>query len=436
MSRLLSVLFWSVLAAAFIGPGTVTTAALAGHGFGFGLLWALAFSTCACVVLQEAVARLAIATGDDVGQALRRRFSGAAGVVVSAVVVGAVVVGCAAYEAGNVLGAIAGARLAVDVHEGALAVVCTAIAAVLLWPGRPGLVATAMSVLVAGMGVAFVVAAALTLDDPLSLLRGLVVPTLPEGSVLVVLGLVGTTVVPYNLFLGSGLARDRRGDDALTRARFGIVVAVILGGGISMAIVVVGTALRGAPFSLQALQEVVVTRLGPGARWLLPLGLFCAGLSSAVTAPLAAALTARSLFVTDDDDERWRPDGSFFRATWLMVLGCGLGFGLAGVKPVPVIVMAQALNGLVLPLVAAFLLVVMNDRRLGAAQNGRAANLLQGIVVLVSVLLGVLQLGKAGAAAVGLTLDGPLVFGVGMGVGLAVTAGAARLAWHARHARG
>ena len=52
MKRLLNVLFWSVISAAFIGPGTVTTASSAGATFGLQLAWALLFSTVACIVLQ------------------------------------------------------------------------------------------------------------------------------------------------------------------------------------------------------------------------------------------------------------------------------------------------------------------------------------------------------------------------------------------------
>ena len=54
MRRLAAILFWSIIAAAFIGPGTVTTAASAGAAFELRLLWALVFSTVACLVLQEA----------------------------------------------------------------------------------------------------------------------------------------------------------------------------------------------------------------------------------------------------------------------------------------------------------------------------------------------------------------------------------------------
>ena len=75
----------------------------------------------------------------------------------------------------------------------------------------------------------------------------------------------------------------------------------------------------------------------------------------------------------------------------------GVGFGLAGVRPIPAILLAQALNGLLLPLVAVFLLLVVNDRRLmgEAGLNGPLANVLLGSAVAVTVLLGAANLGRA-----------------------------------------
>ena len=70
MRRLVSILLWSAISAAFIGPGTVTTAAAAGAGYGMSLLWALLFSTIACLSLQEASARLTIASGKPLAQAI------------------------------------------------------------------------------------------------------------------------------------------------------------------------------------------------------------------------------------------------------------------------------------------------------------------------------------------------------------------------------
>ncbi|MDY7094922.1 MAG: divalent metal cation transporter [Acidobacteriota bacterium] len=392
MSRLLNILFWSVIAAAFIGPGTVTTAASAGHGFGLRLLWALAFSTVACLVLQEAAARLTAVSGLDLGQALRQRYHGGlGGAAVLVVVLGAVVLGCASYEAGNILGAVVGAQLGVAVATPWLVLAIGLGAVALLWSGRPSLIARLMGLLVAVMGAAFVITAVVLAPPLPELLRGLLMPALPAGSGVVVLALVGTTVVPYNLFLGSGLARGQ----SLGEMRSGLAVAVVLGGLISMAVVVVGTVVTGE-FSFPQLAEVLDGRF-PGGRWLLAVGLFAAGLTSAVTAPLAAAITARSLF-SDAEDPAWSPTSARFRGVWGLVLAVGLASGLSGVRPVPAIILAQAFNGLLLPLVAVFLLVAVNDRRLMGERglNGPWANALMAAVVWVTLVLGARQL--AGAA--------------------------------------
>ncbi|NQU53471.1 MAG: divalent metal cation transporter, partial [Bacteroidetes bacterium] len=110
--RILNILFWSVVSAAFIGPGTITTAAKSGAAFGTELLWALLFSTFACLILQEAAARLTISTGKNLGQAISSQFNNRRyKILILALVLGAIVLGAAAYEMGNILGAVAGIRL-------------------------------------------------------------------------------------------------------------------------------------------------------------------------------------------------------------------------------------------------------------------------------------------------------------------------------------
>lgn len=411
MKRLTSVLFWSVIAAAFIGPGTVTVAATAGAAHGYQLLWALLFSTVATLVLQEASARVTVVSGRNLGQAIRERYRGGAfGVWVVLLVLGAIVLGNAAYEAGNILGAVAGVTLVSSASPAALTLGIGVVAGAVLWLGSPRVVAHLLSLVVAFMGVVFV-AAAVGLAPPLdALLRGSVVPAAPTGGGLLVLGLVGTTVVPYNLFLGSGIAAGQ----TLRELRFGLAVAVLLGGLISMAVLVVGAAVQG-PFSFEALAAALTQRHGEWAGAMFAGGLFAAGASSAITAPLAAAITARSLLAGDDDaPARWHSRGWRYRAVWLGVLAVGIGFGLAEVRPVPAIILAQALNGVVLPFAALFLLLVVNDRALlGDGVNGPVANLATVIVVAVTVVLGTSGVLRAGASAAGLVPPGEnLLLGV------------------------
>ncbi len=403
MNKIAAILLWSVIAAAFIGPGTVTTAASAGAGFGFSLLWALVFSAVACLVLQEASGRLTVVSGRNLGEALRDRYpSGVAGATILVLVLGAIVLGCAAYEAGNILGGVAGAGLALPLGPRALTLLSVGLAALLLWFNSPRRVALMLSALVALMGIGFVWTAVRLAPDWSEVLRGSLSPTLPSGSSLLALGLVGTTVVPYNLFLGSGIASGQK----LGELRLGLGVAVGLGGLISMAVVIAGSAVVG-DFSFAALADVLAARLGPWAGTLFGFGLFAAGLSSAVTAPLAAAITARSLFGASP--ERWSDRSWRYRTVWGGVLGVGLTFGLSGIQPVPVIVLAQALNGLLLPMVAVFLLLSVNDgRTMGRnAVNGVLSNTLMAAVTAVAVVLGSIGVLRAASRALGLDAPGP-----------------------------
>lgn len=413
MNRLASILLWSVIAAAFIGPGTVTTAASAGAGYRLSLLWTLVFSTVACWVLQEASARLTVISGHSLGRALRSRFShGLQGALVVLLVLGAILLGCAAYETGNILGGVAGAMLAVDLPAPVLALLSGLVAACLLWFQAPRTVARLLSLVVALMGVAFLVTAWRIAPPLLEVVRGSLIPRLPAGSGLLALGLVGTTVVPYNLFLGSGLA----GGEDVGNLRWGLLVAVGLGGVISMGVLVVGTAVSGA-FDFDTLATVLARRLGDWARTWFGLGLLGAGLSSAITAPMAAAITARDLFSQDEDDQRWSPSSWRYRAVWLGVLVTGLGFGMSDVRPIPAIILAQAFNGLLLPLVAIFLFVAVNDAHLMKGEtNGIWGNTFMGAVVLVSLLLGVSALARVATGILGRTPPAPLQILVATGM--------------------
>jgi Mn2+/Fe2+ NRAMP family transporter len=284
---------------------------------------------------------------------------------------------------------------------------------------------------VAFMGVAFLLTAARLGPDPSALVRGTLLPALPPDSSLLVMGLIGTTVVPYNLFLGSGLARGQ----TLGELRFGLSVAVVLGGAISMAVLVVGTAVD-PPLAFEALGETLRARLGGWAESLFAWGLLAAGLSSAITAPLAAAVSAASLLSPRGDGADaagWREASWRFRGVWLLVVLTGMGFGLAEVQPIPAILLAQALNGVLLPFVAVFLMLVVNDARLVGREglNGLFSNTVMAVVVAVTVLLGTLSVWRAVARVAGfappsearlLLLAGLVVVGLVYPLGRAVVA--------------
>lgn len=387
-----------LVTAAFIGPGTVTTATLAGANFGYELLWALLFSIVATVVLQEMSARLGLVTRHGLGEALRNTFHHPLlrGAVIL-LVVAAIGFGNAAFQTGNITGAALGLEDVLGLSRGAWCVIVAAAAFAMLWTGRYQWIERILIALVVVMSVVFLLTAVAAKPAPGELVRGLFRPTLPKASLTTVIALIGTTVVPYNLFLHASAVREKWSaneslDLALRDARADTVLSISLGGIVTLAIVVTAAAsLQGVGqiADAAAMARQLEPVLGPAARWFFAIGLFAAGMTSAITAPLAAAYATCGAIGLPPDLRSMQ-----FRAVWTFILLAGLSAALAvGKSPVTAIVFAQAANGLILPVVAVFLLVAVNQSRLMREYvNGVVANLLGAVMVLIAAGLGAYRL--------------------------------------------
>lgn len=379
----------ALVSAAFIGPGTITTCTLAGAGYGFALLWALLFSIIACIVLQEMAARLGIIAQKGLGEALHTTFPTGVGRIFSLLLIlSAIGIGNAAYETGNIMGGALGLEALFGTFRfwGPL---IGGMAFVLLWLGTYKNLERILVGLVVLMSIIFLVTMFSLKPGFKEILRGLFVPRMPTGSVLTIAGLVGTTVVPYNLFLHSALVQQRwKGKEGLQAARMDIRISILLGGLVSMAIVIVSAvAFFGSGKEIQSAADLALQLepiLGQWAVALLGIGLFAAGLTSAITAPLAAAYATSGILGWKKDYKSIR-----FRSIWMLILITGIVFSALGLKPVPVILFAQAANGVLLPIIAIYLLYVMNDRKLlGEHHNRLAMNLIGGLVVGLTLFLG------------------------------------------------
>ncbi len=357
--RISSVILWSVISAAFIGPGTVTTAVTAGSLFQIQLLWAVVFATIACIVLQEVSARIIIASGLNFGQALEKKFGSETGLWIRWIVAGPVLLGCAAYEAGNILGAVSGSSILFQGDGKIYTIIITLIAGFILWQGGSKWISMIMTVLVGLMGVAFL-ALALQSDFAFSdVLKSSIIPGIPAGSEWLTLGLVGTTIVPYNIFIGSAISKGH----TIPLMRIGLTISVIIGGLITAWIMLAGT-LVGRFSSFGELATLFENKMGVIGSLALGLGLFAAGFSSAITSPYAASLIASTVFGTEKK--------SIIRLAWMSVLLTGFAFGISGIKPIPVILAVQALNGLILPLLTYFLILIVNDSKVVPVRHRHA----------------------------------------------------------------
>ncbi|HJN12343.1 MAG TPA: Nramp family divalent metal transporter [Pirellulaceae bacterium] len=385
-----------LVTAAFIGPGTITTASKAGAGFGFALLWTVLFATAATIVFQEMSARLGLVTRRGLGEAIQTTFEQKViRLACCGLVAAAIGFGNAAYETGNITGAAIGLSVLSDISVQTWSIILGGVAFALLLIGRYKLIERVLVVLVIMMSLTFLVTATMLRPDFGQLLKGALVPTLPDGSLLTVIGLIGTTVVPYNLFLHASSVQEKwpttvPKPQALREARVDTSIAVALGGLITLAVISTAAAAfyeRGEMTSPAEMAKQLEPLLGgPAAKILFAFGLVSAGLTSAITAPLAAAFAICGSFGWPIDLKSWR-----FRAIWILVLTTGTLVAASGTKsPASTILIAQAANGLLLPLIAVFLLFAVNRRDLmGEYKNGWRGNLAGGIVVLVATGLGI-----------------------------------------------
>jgi Mn2+/Fe2+ NRAMP family transporter len=192
-------------------------------------------------------------------------------------------------------------------------------------------------------------------------------------------------VVPYNLFLhGSALeADDEHG--ALAEMRLDLAVSLLLGALVTLSVLLSATQAlpRVRVEAASDLALVLGPLLGPLANLTVGVGLAAAGLSSAITAPLAAAWAV--------DQVRGRDAENPSRAVWVPVLLVGAGLATLGLEPVPLILAAQAANALVLPLVVGACLYVANSDVLGEDANGWVANA-AGVLALATTVAFVVNL--------------------------------------------
>lgn len=379
----------TLVAAAFVGPGTVTVCAAAGITFGYGLLWALLVSVVMTILLQEMAARIGIVTQKDLAQLLHDHTKNTIlKIGITGLILAAIVVGNAAYEAGNMNGAVLGLQAIFgDEFAGFYPIVVGGTAFSLLFFGNIQQLSRILIGLVLLMSLSFVTTALLTGPSLLQLAKGFFLPKVNSENLFTIIALVGTTVVPYNLFLHASLAKERWKDSSgLAAAKTDTIVAIGLGGLVSMAIVVSAAAIPSTQLnSVIDVASGLEPLYGSAAKYLIGLGLFGAGITSAVTAPLAAAYVANSCFNWNVATSHWK-----FKAVWMLVMGVGVLSLGSSFKPIAVIQFAQIANGLLLPILVGTLIWVSTSKTiLGNHKNSWSQNTAYLLIFVFSLALSI-----------------------------------------------
>lgn len=384
-----------IIAAAFIGPGTVTVCTLAGAKFGTELIWAMVLSILITAILQENSGRIGMVTKMDLSELIRfQKGKALYKFFAIPLVLLAIGLGNAAYESGNLTGAALGVDViwslkteSIGSFELNLANLFIGIfTLILLWFGSFQILQRLLVGLVIILSAAFFAAALITAPSFSQILSGFV-PNPNSENLLTIASLVGTTVVPYNLFLYASLAKKKwNSTQEIGKMRLDIWVAVVLGGLVSMAIMVVGASNMGQEITNAVdVSKGLESVFGSWAKYMMGIGLIGAGITSSLTAPLATGLVVCGLL-------GWSQEVSSkaMRTVMILVVLCGILFSSLGIRPIQLIVLAQLANGILLPLVSGWILwIAYQKEHMGEHKTSRSAMLVGVIIWLVTLALGI-----------------------------------------------
>ncbi len=392
----------ALVAAAFIGPGTVTSCAVSGANYGTTLLWAMLLSVLSVIIMQEMAARVGIVSGKGLGEALRDRFTAKWGrILLAVIVVAAVFIGNIAYETGNITGAVLGLRAVFPVFDTGiwpvvLAVVLGVIGFILLFTGSTKVIEKILTAMVVLMGVLFLVCAIVVwcraenggqVWD--SVIVGLFGCHAPGGSSwMTIAALMGTTVVPYNIYLHASSAAKKwnKPEEDIPTSKLDSVLSIGLGGLISISIIICAAfaGFTAAPTNGGEMAVMLTPLLGNWATALFGIGLFAAGATSTITAPLAAAYASSGILGLGEDTKKFK-----FKIFWIIVIAAGIIFTiLFGKSPTEIILFAQAANAILLPITGILLMIICNSKDImGNYKNKLWQNILGGLVIALFIFI-------------------------------------------------
>jgi len=388
---------------AVLGPGIITanvdndaggiyTYSKAGASYGFSLLWSLIPITIALIVVQEMVARMGVVTGKGLADLIREEYGFRATFILMIMLLFA--------DLGNTISEFAGLASGM----GALGVsrfIAVPLGAVLVWAlvvkGTYRMVEKVF--LVACLFyVAYPLSCFLAHPDWVGALKSTAVPSfhLDSGYLYMLIGVVGTTIAPWmQFYLQSAVVEKGIKVKNYVHSRLDVIVGCITTDVVAFFIIVACAAtiyvsahrdIHTAGDAALALRPLA----GRAASWLFALGLCNASLFSASILPLATAYyVCEGLGVEAGINKRVREAPAFYSLyTGLILIGALAVMVLSESKQVPIILLSQVVNGILLPFVLIFMLRLINREDLmGSYRNSRLFNTIAWVTCVVMIVL-------------------------------------------------
>lgn len=374
-------------------PGGILTYSQAGAKFGYALLWTLIPITIALIIVQEMAARMGAVTGKGLSDLIREEFG------FRATFFTMLILGLADF--GNIMSEFAGVAAGMGLF-GVSKYIAVPVAAALVWfmvvknsykPFERILIIFSM------LYFSYVISALFAHPDWKAAIHNTVVPTVSRSSeyVVMVIGLIGTTITPWmQFYLQASIVEKGIGKKQYALSRWDVILGCIITDVIAFFIVLACAAtlyvsgvhnISDAADAAAALKPLA----GQWAFLLFAIGLVNASLLSAAILPLATAYNiCEGLGFESGVNKRFSEAPAFYWLyTLLIVFGAGVVL-LPGIPLLKIILYSQVVNGILLPFLLIFMLILINKKELmGEYRNSRIVNVMawstSGILIVLSL---------------------------------------------------
>jgi len=373
------------------GPGNLTTAMNAGALYGYTLIWVIIVSTILMIFLTDMSVRLGIRTPVSLISSIKDSLGTWAGVVAGLGVF--LITLC--FSVGNAVGSGVGLSMLIPGTSPVMwTVICTVlVGTILLLKKIYGVVEKILIVIVALMAFCFVASAFASNPDWAAAGAGLI-PVVPGGSWLLIIGLVGTNFSINAAFFASygTKARTRTETEYRDITIVDTIPGIVAPGIMTALVIVVAASVLGqtgadTPGAFTGLAKIFEPVAGPVGAWIFALGFFGAAFSSMIPNCIAGGTMLSDAIGRGASAETL---AARLGSAFILAFGLGITFAFAGTSPVQLIVIAQALTVLFAPILAALIIVMANNRALmGPLRNRWWQNLAGGIGLIAVVALSI-----------------------------------------------
>jgi Mn2+/Fe2+ NRAMP family transporter len=386
---------------AVIGPGIITanvdndaggiaTYSQAGADFGYSLLWTLIPITAALILVQEMTARMGVVTGKGLADLIRERF----GVKATFYVLLALLIA----NLGNTVAEFIGVAESLEIFgiSRFVSVPCVAVIVWMLVVKGTARVVERIFLVACLFYVAYLIAGFLAHPDWHEVALGSFKPTLAMNgpALTMVVTLVGTTIAPWMQFYLQGAIVEKRVRlEDYSLSRLDVVVGCIVTDVVAFFIVLAcGATIYKVGGHIETAKDAAVALRPLAGQWasaLFAFGLFNASLFAASILPLSTTYYVCEAFGWESGIDKRREDAPqfYFLYTAMIVVGAGLVL-IPGLPLLKILLLSQTANGVLLPFILIFMLLLAGDERLmGRYRNGRVLNAISWFTTAALIVL-------------------------------------------------